>query len=233
MDITSVELPYFEEPILLATNSVSRECGTTLWSSGRALSRYLAANKRKELRGANIAVDLGSGCGIVGLACARAGVSRVFLTDTEDIVSKQLMQSNASLNRFTVATPYPDTCDLADVNVLPLNWGHHDHITHIINLMQAKPELILGADVVYSMDAVEPLVGTLSALSGGRTQCYIAHEKRDPLVAGHFLKVLKERQFSVKKLSHDEDPEFVDIYLVKCRIKNDSTVKKTTVQPAS
>jgi hypothetical protein len=47
------------------------------------------------------------------------------------------------------------------------------------------PDLVLGTDIVYFAELVEPLVQTLSALAGPDTTILLANERRIPLCVPH------------------------------------------------
>ena len=79
-------------------------------------------------------------------------------------------------------------------------------------------DLILGADVIFSMHAVPLLVSTIKGLCKRTSEILIAHEHRDPAVSEEFLRVMKNEGFRVKKIKngkHDVEDEFVHIYKFK------------------
>jgi predicted nicotinamide N-methyase len=59
---------------------VSSEFGLFLWPSAHVLAKYLWAGREGLIRGKSV-IELGAGCGLPGLLCARAGATRVVLTD--------------------------------------------------------------------------------------------------------------------------------------------------------
>lgn len=72
--------------------------GGEIWSSSYILARYLEQNV--DLRGKRV-LELGAGCGLVGLTCAARGASFVMLTDE----FPDLLEVNAELNRPLLETP--------------------------------------------------------------------------------------------------------------------------------
>jgi predicted nicotinamide N-methyase len=94
------------------------------WGSGLALARHIARHPDL-VRGRSV-VDLGSGCGVVGIAASRLGARRVVACDI-DPGARVATRVNAALNR-------------ADVDVVSrLEDAGRDH------------DLLLMADVLYDV----------------------------------------------------------------------------------
>jgi hypothetical protein len=93
--------------------------GAVVWDSGVVLAKFLehaVDSQRLLLRGAR-AVDLGSGCGLVGCAAALLG-AHVVLTDLPDRL--KLLRKNVALN---VDDPHV----LGSARVTELVWGDDPH----------------------------------------------------------------------------------------------------------
>jgi predicted nicotinamide N-methyase len=75
------------------------------WSGGQALARYLL-DRPVTVRGRHI-LDFGAGCGIAGIAAARAGAREVTASDI-DPVSVRAISHNADLNAVQVETVHGD-----------------------------------------------------------------------------------------------------------------------------
>ncbi|RHY07823.1 hypothetical protein DYB36_000563 [Aphanomyces astaci] len=108
-------------------------------------------------------LPLGSGLGLVGLACASLpAVASVVLTDIDDVVP--LLEYNVRLN------------DLSDkASVKPLWWG-----TSIQHLFNAPYDVVLLSDVVYDPFGYEPLVASLRDLTSPDTTILMGHRSRHP-----------------------------------------------------
>ncbi|RHY94895.1 hypothetical protein DYB37_003280 [Aphanomyces astaci] len=108
-------------------------------------------------------IELGSGLGLVGLACASLpAVASVVLTDIDDVVP--LLEYNVRLN------------DLSDkASVKPLWWG-----TSIQHLFNAPYDVVLLSDVVYDPFGYEPLVASLRDLTSPDTTILMGHRSRHP-----------------------------------------------------
>lgn len=81
------------------------------WGSGQALARFLLDHP-DEVRGREV-VDLGAGSGVVAIAAARCGASRVVAVDI-DATALEVTRANARENgvKVDVATAMPARCDL-------------------------------------------------------------------------------------------------------------------------
>ena len=92
-----------------------------VWSGGAVLARHLA--ERPEVVAGRTMLDLGSGCGIVAIAAARAGAAKVCATDL-DRYALAATALNAAANGVDVTM-------LADLDPLP------------------QVDLVLAGDVFY------------------------------------------------------------------------------------
>lgn len=70
--------------------------------------------------------------------------------------------------------------------------------------------VILGTDVVYYPELVEPLVRTLAALSDEATQVVIVNERRSPRVHAMFFKAMTA-EFKYQKLAMDQVGDLFDV----------------------
>jgi len=116
-------VPEIELWLLAPTVDVARACQdltdldpppfwAMCWAGGQALARYLLDHAH-EVRD-RVVADLGAGCGVAGIAAARAGARRVVAIDL-DPTALRAARANARLNDVTihVADSAPD-----DVSVL-------------------------------------------------------------------------------------------------------------------
>ena len=144
---------------------------STVWDAGIVLAahvyNYLTARKveahQQEQQTKFRVLDLGSGTGIVGLAAAASGAcERVVLTDLPSVVP--LLQRNAEHNAAAV--------EATDILPLALAW---DDTSALRSVAAHGPfDLILGGDLLYRTQVVEPLLTALHALSGKETAILLA-----------------------------------------------------------
>lgn len=161
------------------------QSGQLLWPAAPALSRYLITNW-ETLCGSTettAVLEVGAGCGMVGIVTAKLGCGRAVMTD-RDLGALELIEQNV------VAAGVTDQC-----TVLPLSWnpkaqtrlaedssseaGADDSIgtttdaagglvehTAVINMSKGGLGygLIVAADVIYAPEVVSMLFGSVDAL---------------------------------------------------------------------
>ncbi|KAL6606554.1 hypothetical protein ACP70R_042207 [Stipagrostis hirtigluma subsp. patula] len=156
--------------------------GAVVWDSAVVLAKFLehaADSGRLPLRAAR-AVDLGSGCGLVGCAAALLG-AHVVLTDLPDRL--KLLRKNVQLNLAGDDAHVPGSARVAE-----LVWGDDPHP----DLLHPLPDFVLGSDVIYNEEAVDDLLVTLNQLSGQHTTILLAGELRNDAVVECFLEAAME-----------------------------------------
>jgi predicted nicotinamide N-methyase len=99
----------------LARGAVPPPFWAFAWAGGQALARYLLDHP-ETVAGREV-LDIGSGSGIVAIAAAKAGASRVVAAEIDHFAAAAIIL-NAQLNEVTVAV---DTRDLLDRG--PAGWG--------------------------------------------------------------------------------------------------------------
>lgn len=109
------------------------------------LCKLLTNDKAKRLR----VLEVGAGCGIVGIALSQLRKSEVVLTDLQD--AQDIMQSNVDC-----AAPAPGSSLKRQV----LEWG-----AGLGDLENANFDLVLVSDCIYNPDSSVLLVDTLKELS--------------------------------------------------------------------
>jgi predicted nicotinamide N-methyase len=100
---------------LLAAGNVPPPYWAFAWAGGQALARYLLDNP--EIVAGREVLDIGSGSGIVAIAAAKSGASRVVAADIDPFAAAAIAL-NASLNGAAVTV---ETRDLLDRG--PAGWG--------------------------------------------------------------------------------------------------------------
>lgn len=152
--------------------SLTLGTGVAVWDAGRVLASLVSSEPHSPLRTGSSVLELGSGTGVVGLACAAAGASRVVLSDLSrmlPLLRDNAAATNSLLSRGPVVT------------VAELEWGVTDLSGFIASHFpdQAEPDVIVGADVVFIESQITPLLTVLKALSSSRTTILISTEIRD------------------------------------------------------
>lgn len=172
-----IELSSVNKTLCVNQRPTQSEIGTgvCVWDSAHVLIAYLEKlSLAGELSGVNRVIDLGSGTGVVALACALIlHTQEIVLTDLEEMVD--LMEENVKL--------FNENCELSSmepaesttkIDVIPLDWRHDPS--------PVKPpfDLILGCDVVYPrLFAFDPLLDLLPQLCHENSRIILAYDKRD------------------------------------------------------
>lgn len=126
---------------------------STVWDSSIVLARMLE-HRGESLLGCRC-IELGAGCGLVGLAAAALGAN-VVLTDLP--VNLRLLRANARANAKASLGGVP--------RVQPLAWGER--------LLDEGFDMVVATDVFYAREAMPALLETLVALAGPRTSVLLA-----------------------------------------------------------
>ncbi|RZB60827.1 Protein N-lysine methyltransferase METTL21A isoform B [Glycine soja] len=149
--------------------------GAVMWDSGVVLGKFLehaVDSGMLVLQGKKI-VELGSGCGLVGCIATLLG-SEVIVTDLPDRL--RLLRKNIETNMKHVSLR-------GSVTATELTWGEDPDP----ELIDPKPDFVIGSDVVYSEGAVVDLLETLMQLSGPNTTIFLAGELRNDAILEYFL----------------------------------------------
>jgi len=134
------------------------QSGQYIWPASIAAANYII-NRWDSLQCKTV-LELGSGCGITGIALSKMeGVQSVIMTDY-DLGSLQLISENIQLNGNS------DSSSRAISSSHYLEWGAP--IPPAIQQLPLFPpdgfRLVVGADLVYSKDVIPALLRTVHSL---------------------------------------------------------------------
>ncbi|KAJ8601994.1 hypothetical protein CTAYLR_002737 [Chrysophaeum taylorii] len=136
--------------------------GAVVWDCGRTICRFASRLPECEPSGRLSArvLDLGTGTGVVGIACWLRGAD-VTLTDVPEMLDLGRANALATLGDM------PET-----LRVMPHVWGS-----------DAAPldppfDLVFASDCLYDVDALPALLDTVLAVSDGGTVVYLAYKRR-------------------------------------------------------
>lgn len=162
--------------------------GCVLWECGVVLAKFL---DREPLQLAKHVIELGSGCGLAGLAAAALGAD-VVCTDIAD-VANGVLAANAARNRESLR---------GKLEVAVFDWQVPSHL--------AKFELVLAADCVYNLKSVLPFVSAVSAVIQPKLgKALVAHKRRHKNVDEALVHAFEQANFRLKEIPYDrQDPDF-------------------------
>ena len=174
------------------TNAGLGETGGVVWDSAIILSRLLATHAAAlglPLGADTRWLELGSGCGGVGIAVSKVLHVPVVLSDQESILP--ILAKNVRGNR----------CSSFTTQVAHLEWG----AGATCSLAPDTPpfDVIFGADVLFNEELVMALVETLVERSCKATTVVIAVEAREPTVLEMFLSAAVEAFGECRRLTLD------------------------------
>ncbi|KAJ2444468.1 hypothetical protein GGF42_006292 [Coemansia sp. RSA 2424] len=184
------------------------QTGGVLWNSSVVLSEYFARRSISgwPLTAMNI-IELGAGCGLVGVALHRLGARRVVVTDQRRMM--KVLGKNVDLAKTTttgggllLATEY--------------DWekGAEDQ-----SVVREAVDLVVVSDCVYHENVVPLLVGAMADVCGSRKDgrravAIVGQELRSDLVHQAFVEALLER-FVVYRIPVDPSVDtFYTLYAV-------------------
>jgi len=207
----NVEVPLDETTSI--TIHQSEEPDSTLWDASVVLSRYLCTLDSSLLAKKRV-IELGAGCGLVGIIAAMQGADTV-ITDMQEYIP--LIQQNIDANQQYVVR------NNGSAVATTLDWGNLEEIQTKFN---PPVDYILGSDIVYALQGFEDLVAAIKCLSSKDTQILIAYEHRWKDVEGYFLELV-EKYFTVSKIPfEDTNPLFqvpaVQILKLQKKIPNNT-----------
>jgi len=140
--------------------------GNSLWSASLELVKYLDETNHPTASFAS-AVEVGAGCGCLGLALWRRGCKRVILSDLDEMIP--IMEHNISHNDAGGTDTEAVTDDISNgvVSARALDWSDRgEGARALVSANDGPFDLIVGAEVSYDYDLHEGLLETLSILSG-------------------------------------------------------------------
>ncbi|XP_013687030.1 histone-arginine methyltransferase METTL23 isoform X1 [Brassica napus] len=130
---------------LSVIENMKEEYGLFVWPCSVILAEYVW-QQRSRFRGSTILEQLGAGTSLPGLVAAKVGAN---VTLTDDSSKAEVLENMTRV------------CELNNLNcnVMGLTWGVWD-----ATIFDLRPNIILGADVLYDSSAFDDLFATVSFL---------------------------------------------------------------------
>ncbi|XP_020684230.1 putative uncharacterized protein DDB_G0277003 isoform X1 [Dendrobium catenatum] len=181
-------------------NLLEGDTGCALWPSSLFLSEFILSYPK--LFSEKVCFEVGSGVGLVGVALAHVGASKVILTDG-DRSSLGNMQHNLELNHLT--------SDKVHIQYLPWEYATE------IELSKYKHDCVLGADIIYDPKCVPHLIRVLCMLLKSKRDfmfaeeteasvAYIATVIRNKETFNYFIGAAEEAHLSIVDITEIQQP---------------------------
>lgn len=130
---------------VLGRTADSDRTGLQLWAASLVLSRWLV-DLAPQIRGKGV-IELGAGCGLCGIVAAKhCGATSVAITDLAEETMANL-RHNLSINGLAHPKCFAQSVDWRNRTTWP-----------------APQPVIIGADLIYALEAVAPLVEAINAM---------------------------------------------------------------------
>ncbi|KAI8319914.1 hypothetical protein GQ54DRAFT_313121 [Martensiomyces pterosporus] len=168
------------------------QTGAVLWNSSVVMSRFLAERSATSWDVANLsAIELGSGCGLVGLVLHRLGAKRVVLTDQARML--KLLAKNVDSNMLNSASNKQKRktggVHASELVVAEYEWGYPPRDPRVL---EKSADVVVVSDCVYHESVAPLLAKTLvdicrSRGDGTPVVAIIGQELRSDLVHQAFV----------------------------------------------
>ncbi len=162
-----------------SVSSANDMTGTRVWPTAKAIVTRLSQDleqlgQRQDKTSLRI-VELGSGCGLLGLTLAAMG-NEVLLTDHAGNVD--WLRQNVDLNETLLCRAKTEILD----------WGAKDHISAITaEFSSGGLDAIVGTDLIYDLNCHGALVDTMRQFSElTRAPVFLGYPNRDSSEAAFF-----------------------------------------------
>lgn len=186
-----------------------------LWPGADILSRYIASGP---IQPDTRVLELGAGCGTVGLMAAAAGAKSVILTDI-----------GAAMPSLKINVEANEACQHIMEGVVTsqvLDWGSCG------GLQRGQFDMILLSDCLYMPHLFDSLARTLMLLADHNTEVLLSHHwrtaKREEMAAEFLAKV--SDVFTVEEIQRSDgiahEKDTVSVLLTRLQLKNNDLCKE-------
>ncbi|GMT14933.1 hypothetical protein PFISCL1PPCAC_6230, partial [Pristionchus fissidentatus] len=128
------------------------EVGSHTWPSTQLLASFVSVNRR--LFKDKVVLELGSGAtGVVGIGCAMARATKVWMTDMENEEMQSTLRRNIESNGVS------GVC-----TVKTLDWFSPSSLSSFLSSLYSSIDWIVASDVFFDNSVFEPLTEVISTL---------------------------------------------------------------------
>lgn len=184
-------------------NNQSDGTGLNVWDGALLLARYLEACPDK-VRCKRV-LELGSGCGLVGIAAGMLGAAEVVLTDLP--YTLPLMRENVDSNADSISG-----AGCRRIECLPCDWNDPPPMDQLFSAREpavgpssensSGADAVLIADCVWLEELVAPLLRTMEHVLEGSSSdlmVYISYQRRGKAAHEVFLSGIRSLFCTVKR----------------------------------
>ncbi|KAL9185253.1 hypothetical protein ACHAXT_003030 [Thalassiosira profunda] len=193
--------------------------GLNVWDGSLLLARYL--EKRPEIvRDKKAVLELGSGCGLVGIASGILGAKEVVMTDMQ--YALPLMQSNVERNEALWKGP---EMRCRRIECKECDWFNPPPMKELFvnGNEETSPDVLLVADCVWISSLIAPLLQTLKQYTTPSTTVIITYQQRGRDAHEEFWQGVHDL-FDVTVIDTEKSVGLAkpDVFhVLECRAKND------------
>jgi predicted nicotinamide N-methyase len=179
-DIKQIARMMKKETVIIIREEWDRYLGGHLWDAAFAMCHFLCEYFRSSQTFfiSKRVLELGSGCGLVGLCAAFLGAD-ITMTDMADIVPTLLANVNRNLKQ-----------ESGIANVEELDWQNDAALHSIKN--KKRWDIILATDVLYSPSCFELFLRALEVIADQHSIILVGYKKRSEEETFHFDKVREQ-----------------------------------------
>jgi predicted nicotinamide N-methyase len=177
-------------------STIDNSTGGIVWETSYLLATYI--EKKISLDSHPNVLEVGAGCGLLGIAMALDG-ARVVLTEAENTMAT--LERNVDANKKTLKKEGGDKSNRGKLKAKQLRWDHESDRTLLEE--DAPFNIIVGTDVFFDKKLVAPLMDTMRALSDSKTEVYLCFQERCAAAHAEFLRISKEYFALVEDRSQD------------------------------
>lgn len=186
--------------------------GLNVWDGAMLLTRYI--EKVPNIVKNKKVIELGSGCGVVGIAAAICGCKQIVMTDLS--YALPLMRTNVDSNKSAWKDNVIVSCKECD-------WFKPPHVDELLldqkSCKSNYPDVILVADCVWISSLIAPLLHTLKQYTNESTEVFITYQQRGREAHDMFMEGVHEH-FDVVDVDTLEEAGLVkpDVFhLLRCK----------------
>ncbi|CAN7091371.1 protein N-lysine methyltransferase METTL21A [Brassica rapa] len=224
-DSPVIELTVNGTQLSIQQDNATMHVGTSVWPCSLVLAKFAerwstvedssppSPNPYAELldfRGRR-AVELGTGCGVAGMAFHLLGLTEIVLTDMVQVMpalKHNLKRNKAALGKY--------------LKTSVVCWNNRDQIS----ALNPPFDLVIAADVVYIEESVGHLVTAMESLMKEDGAVLLGYQVRSPEADKLFWELCGV-VFEIEKVPHEHlHPEYAyeeaDVYIFRKKAKSES-----------